>query len=54
MTEKIELNGSVALVTGGGQGLGFGFSEILVKSGAYVSMFIVTYTRLKCIICFVI
>lgn len=36
--EEPELNGSVALVTGGGQGLGFAFAEVLVKNGAYVSI----------------
>jgi len=38
MTEELhELNGSVALVTGGGQGLGLAFVESLVENGAYVN-----------------
>uniref|UniRef100_A0A2S2RAB1 15-hydroxyprostaglandin dehydrogenase [NAD(+)] n=2 Tax=Sipha flava TaxID=143950 RepID=A0A2S2RAB1_9HEMI len=36
--ELRELDESVALVTGGGQGLGFAFVEVLVKNGAYVSL----------------
>jgi hypothetical protein len=36
--ELRELDESVALVTGGGQGLGFAFVEVLVKNGAYVSI----------------
>lgn len=32
------LNGTVALITGGGQGLGFAFSEVLVENGACVSI----------------
>lgn len=36
--EVRELDGSVALVTGGGQGLGLAFVEVLTKNGAYVSI----------------
>lgn len=34
------LNGTVALITGGGQGLGFAFSEVLVENGVCVSILI--------------
>lgn len=31
------MDGSVALVTGGGQGIGLAFVDVLVKNGVYVS-----------------
>ncbi|XP_050428504.1 15-hydroxyprostaglandin dehydrogenase [NAD(+)]-like [Adelges cooleyi] len=38
MSNNLNLNGSVALVTGAAHGLGLGMSEALVKRGAYVSL----------------
>lgn len=37
-TMAVKLNGSVALVTGGGRGLGLAFTQVLVENGASVSI----------------
>lgn len=41
-----EMKGSVALVTGAGQGIGLAFVEVLVKNGALVSTHRIRYTHI--------